>query len=117
MKQGAYLSVAFGNKVVGVHLVDDDFGGGKAKFEIASRDGNIVLSDADDPAATTSVKGVHHALKVVAAAPADDTHFFAYGKTFPMRSVDDGFEVLTPGTGSNNLGIFFSASIKLTVHR
>jgi hypothetical protein len=54
---------------------------------------------------------------VVAAAPADATHFIAYGKTFPTRSVDDGFEVLAPGTGSNNLGTFFSASIKLTVHR
>src|SRR4029453_2756367 len=28
MKRGAYLSVAFGNKIVGVHLVDDPLGGG-----------------------------------------------------------------------------------------
>jgi 4-amino-4-deoxy-L-arabinose transferase-like glycosyltransferase len=118
MRNSAFLSVIFGTKVVRVPFMDDHFGGGTAKFEIAPRDGSIVLLDADAAAATTSVKTVHHELQLGIIAGTEQDAFIAYGKIFPLRSVEDGFEVLVPGSVSNdNLGIFDSASLKLTVHR
>ena len=116
MRDTPYISVTFGRRVLQGHFVDDNSGGGFARFDIVPGEGSVDLVDLNDGDVMTSIPKVDHALQLAIVSGTGNHRYIAYAKSFPLRSLRDGLEVLVPGGVSDNLGLFKKASLKLTVH-
>jgi 4-amino-4-deoxy-L-arabinose transferase-like glycosyltransferase len=117
LRRGAVLSVIFGFKVVPVHFAPDGDGGGVTRFTITrTDDGRVTLTDENDPTAHTVIKRLRHELQLGVIVGSGNDRSIAYGRIVPIRSTDRGFELLMPGTVSNDqLGIFDRATLDVTL--
>jgi hypothetical protein len=116
----AVLAVILGESPVTIHFRDDGAGGGTASFVVTSgADGRVTLSAPGDPSATTITGDVDAPLHVgVHIVSREGEKIVAYGRVIPMRSDAHSFELMMPGTVSNDLlGWLESATIDVKVAR
>ena len=107
----ASVAVLLGTTPVRIHFTDDGNGGGVATFVVTrTADGRVVLTDTNDPSATTITRDVDSPLHLHITS--GDRRIVVYGRVIPMRTDDRGFELLMPGAVSNDLlAPFESATI------